>query len=69
MASLGTEPHVVEAVLGHVSGFRAGVAGTYNRHPYAREKRAALEVWAKHVAVLCNVEVLPVEAVPLRRAG
>ena len=69
MACQGTEPHVVEAVLGHVSGFRAGVAGTYNRHPYAGEKRAALEVWAEHVAVLCSVEVPAVEAVPLRRVG
>jgi integrase len=43
---LGTAPHVVEACLGHVSGFRAGVAGVYNLALYRSEKRAALERWA-----------------------
>jgi integrase len=46
MAALGVLPHVVEAVLNHVSGHQAGVAGIYNRHAYAAEKRAALELWA-----------------------
>ena len=70
MAGLGVEPHVVEAVLGHVSGFRAGVAGTYNRHPYLREKRAALEAWAEHLVGLCGVEP-PAggTVVPLRGVG
>ena len=49
MAELGMQPHVVEAVLNHVSGHRAGVAGTYNRAAYAAEKKAALEKWAAHV--------------------
>jgi len=49
MAALGTLPHVVEAVLNHVSGHRAGVAGIYNRHAYAAEKRAALAAWSDHV--------------------
>jgi integrase len=49
MASIGIAPHVIEAVLNHVSGFRAGVAGTYNRHGFEAEKRAALEEWALHL--------------------
>jgi integrase len=49
MAELGIAPHIVEAVLNHVSGARAGVAGTYNRAAYAGEKKAALERWAAHV--------------------
>jgi integrase len=49
MAELGIAPHIVEAVLNHVSGTRAGVAGTYNRAAYASEKKAALERWAAHV--------------------
>ncbi|OXS99093.1 hypothetical protein B7H23_12880 [Notoacmeibacter marinus] len=49
MADVGVLPHVVEAVLNHVSGFRAGVAGVYNRAAYDREKRTALELWAEHV--------------------
>jgi integrase len=39
-------PHVVEAILNHVSGHKAGVAGTYNRARYLDECRAALERWA-----------------------
>jgi integrase len=49
MADLGIQPHVIEAVLNHVSGSKAGVAGVYNRSLYAAEKRAALELWAGHV--------------------
>ena len=47
---LGVLPHIIEAVLNHVSGHRAGVAGIYNRALYSAEMRAALERWADHVA-------------------
>ena len=49
MAEIGVAPHIVEACLNHVSGAKAGVAGTYNRAIYAEEKRVALERWAAHV--------------------
>ncbi len=49
MADLGVLPHVIEAVLNHVSGHRAGVAGVYNRSSYRAEKREALDRWARHV--------------------
>ena len=52
MADLGVQPHVIEAVLNHVSGHKAGVAGVYNRASYAAEKRAALDLWARHVVAL-----------------
>jgi integrase len=52
MAELGVQPHIVEAVLNHVSGHKAGVAGVYNRAAYAEEKTAALDLWAKHVDLL-----------------
>jgi integrase len=52
MADLGVQPHVVEAVLNHVSGHKAGVAGVYNRSLYGPEKRAALHLWAKHVLTI-----------------
>jgi len=42
-------PHIIEATLNHVSGARAGVAGTYNRALYLDERRAALEAWAGYV--------------------
>lgn len=49
MAGLGIAPHIVEAVLNHISGFRAGVAGVYNRAHYEPEKRRALDRWAEHL--------------------
>jgi integrase len=56
MAELGVQPHVIEAVLNHISGHKAGVAGIYNRSSYAAEKRTALELWGKHVQVLIEGE-------------
>jgi integrase len=49
MAEAGVFPHVVEAILNHVSGHRAGVAGIYNRARYEGEMRAALQRWADYV--------------------
>jgi len=49
MAELGTQPHIIEAVLNHVSGHKAGVAGIYNRARYEGEMRNALQRWADHV--------------------
>jgi integrase len=46
MAEIGIDPQIVEAVLNHVSGAKAGVAGTHNRAAYAAQKKAALERWA-----------------------
>lgn len=56
MADLGVLPHVIEAVLNHVSGHKAGVAGIYNRSSYRAEKKAALTLWAEHVAALVNAD-------------
>jgi integrase len=52
MADIGVQPHVIEAVLNHVSGHKAGVAGIYNRSTYATEKRAALDMWGNHIRVI-----------------
>jgi len=49
MAELEIEPHVIEAVVNHVSGAKAGVAGVYNNFSYLPQKRAALARWAAHV--------------------
>jgi len=49
MAGLGVPPHIVEAALNHVSGAKAGVAGTYNVEAYMVERKEALEKWATHV--------------------
>ena len=42
-------PHIIEATINHVSGARAGVAGTYNRALYLDERRQALGAWAGYV--------------------
>lgn len=43
---LGIRFEVTEAVLNHVSGARSGVAGVYQRHNWAAEKRDALDRWS-----------------------
>jgi integrase len=40
---IGVEPHIVEAVLNHVSGHRASIAGRYNHALHREQKRKALE--------------------------
>lgn len=47
---LGVRFEVTEAVLNHVGGSRAGVAGVYQRHDWKQEKREAMNMWSDHVA-------------------
>jgi integrase len=49
LGDIGVQPHVVESVLNHISGTKAGVAGVYNRAAYEEEKKIALTDWAKHL--------------------
>jgi integrase len=49
---LGVLPHVVEAILNHVSGHKSGVAGIYNKALYAAETRDALTRWADYITAL-----------------
>jgi integrase len=51
-AEIGIQPHIIEAVLNHASGHRAGVAGIYNRATYEPEKRTALDRWAAHLLTI-----------------
>jgi hypothetical protein len=57
----------IEAVLGHVSGTRAGIVGVYQRHRFEAEARKALELWGKHVVRL--VDPKPAKVVELRRVS
>ena len=66
MQRLGITQPVVEAVLNHVSGTRAGVAGIYQRHHFTDEKRHALEAWAAEVERIVNGRERS-NVVPLRR--
>ena len=54
MAELGVQPHIIEAVLNHVSGHKGGVAGIYNRAKYSAEMRDALQRWADHLQEICE---------------
>jgi integrase len=54
MAEIGVLPHIIEAVLNHVSGHRAGVAGIYNRARYEGEMRSALQKWADRIDSLTS---------------
>ena len=66
MAEIGVLPHIVEAVLNHVSGHKGGVAGIYNRATYEKDKRDALIRWADWL--LGIVEGRKGTITPLRRA-
>ena len=46
---LNIPPHVIEAVLNHVSGHKHGVHGIYNRSSYNSQKAQALAAWAEHL--------------------
>ena len=66
MNELGIQPHIVEAVVNHISGRgKAGVAGVYNRATYAAEKRMALQAWADHLDQILGIgerKVIPMRA-------
>jgi integrase len=63
---LGTSPHVVEAAVNHVSGFRHGVAGHYNWSEYEVPIRQALSRWERHVLEVAEGRVFGDRVVPLR---
>jgi integrase len=48
------QPHIVEAIVNHVSGHKGGVAGIYNRATYLPEKREALRRWAAYLTGLVS---------------
>jgi integrase len=64
---LGVALPVVEAVLGHIAGSRAGVVGIYQRHGYEAEKCQALDAWGRHVDQLVGNK--PAQIMALRRTG
>lgn len=66
----GVEPHVVEAVLNHVSGVaRRGVAGVYNRATYRTQKAAALSAWEVHIRRLASLPVADDNVRPMLRTA
>lgn len=65
---LGVRLEVTEAALNHVSGSRAGIAGVYQRHDWAAEKRAALDAWGEHIRLLVDGGETAGNVVKLARA-
>jgi integrase len=61
---LGVLPHIVEAILNHVSGHKSGVAGIYNRARYSEEMRDALQSWADYIDALTGAAGDPAPARP-----
>ena len=66
---LGVRLEVTEAVLNHISGSRGGIAGVYQRHDWAAEKRAALDAWAAHVISVVEGRMTTGKMVALVRVG
>ena len=54
LGELGVLPHVVEQALNHVSGHKAGVAGTYNRSKMSDAVRDGLQRWADWLEQVAN---------------
>jgi integrase len=54
LGNLRVGPHIIEQILNHRGGHKAGVAGTYNRSAYPEEVREALARWADHVASITS---------------
>ena len=66
MNSIGVFPHIVEAVLNHLTGARNGVAGVYNKAAYTKEKGDALDLWGAYVDRVVSAHDVR-NVVPLRR--
>jgi integrase len=67
LCDLGVAPHVVEQILNHQSGHRAGIVGVYNKSVYANEVRAAMALWCDHIRTLVDSgerKVVPMQRVP-----
>src|SRR5215211_7398910 len=52
MARLGVAPHVADKILNHQTGTISGVAAVYQRHEFMKERKEALDLWARHVSDL-----------------
>ena len=54
MAALGVAPHIVDKILNHQSGAISGIAAVYQRHEFMSERKAAIELWSRHVRSILN---------------
>ena len=63
---LGIAPHIVEVLLGHAGGHRAGVSGVYNLASYESACLHALDKWADHVIAIVTGEPATAQIVQFR---
>jgi integrase len=69
---LAIEPHVVEAILNHVSGAKSskdGVAGIYNKAEYIAKKKDALDRWATFILAEVATSTTPDDRPSAHRDG
>ena len=52
LARIGTDVAVIEKILNHTAGVFRGVVGTYQRHGFDDERRAALDAWGRWIDVI-----------------
>jgi integrase len=69
MNDIGIPPHIVEAIVNHISGpSKGGVAGVYNRAQYWPERVGAMNRWADYLASIVG-GTADLNVVPLRAGG
>jgi integrase len=66
LADLGVLPHVIEQILNHQSGHRAGIVAVYNKSTYEREVKAAMALWDDHLRELISGDDRKIIPMPQR---
>jgi integrase len=66
LGELGIPPHIVSAILNHVSDFRGGVHGVYDHSNLEQQKRHALTAWNERLLAIVEGRPAPDKVVPLR---
>jgi integrase len=68
LQKLGVRLEVTEAVLNHVSGSRAGIVGVYQRHTWAEEKKAALDLWSRRLDAILGGDPASTNVIDIAKA-
>jgi integrase len=66
LGELGVAPHITAAILNHVSDFRGGVHGVYDRADYQVQMRHALTAWSEQLLELVEGRATPKKIVRLK---
>jgi integrase len=54
LAKLKVDLFVIERIVNHTSGTFSGIVGTYQKHEFGKERRAALNKWADLIETLAH---------------